>query len=57
MTHHFAEVDGKPYRVDDGQVNLGLAVDVEKKDGIAHADGARHPRRRSDVLRRLRGGL
>ncbi len=33
MTHHFAEVDGKPHRVDDGQVNLGLAVDVEKKDG------------------------
>jgi multifunctional 2-oxoglutarate metabolism enzyme len=33
MTHHFAEVDGKPYRVQDGQVNLGLAVDVEKKDG------------------------
>jgi 2-oxoglutarate decarboxylase len=33
MTHHFEEVDGKPYRVDDGRVNLGLAVDVEKKDG------------------------
>jgi multifunctional 2-oxoglutarate metabolism enzyme len=33
MTHHFTEVDGKPYRVDDGQVNLGLAVDVQKKDG------------------------
>jgi multifunctional 2-oxoglutarate metabolism enzyme len=33
MTHHFAEVDGKPYRVEDGQVNLGLAVDVQKKDG------------------------
>jgi 2-oxoglutarate decarboxylase len=33
MTHHFEEVDGKPYRVDDGQVNLGLAVDVQKKDG------------------------
>jgi multifunctional 2-oxoglutarate metabolism enzyme len=33
MAHHFDEVDGKPYRVDDGQVNLGLAVDVEKKDG------------------------
>jgi multifunctional 2-oxoglutarate metabolism enzyme len=33
MTHHFAEVDGKPYRIDDGQVNLGLAVDIEKKDG------------------------
>ena len=25
-------IDGKPYRVSDGQVNLGLAVDVEKKD-------------------------
>ncbi len=33
MTHHFEELDGKPYRVNDGQVNLGLAVDVEKKDG------------------------
>ncbi|HEY2317901.1 MAG TPA: multifunctional oxoglutarate decarboxylase/oxoglutarate dehydrogenase thiamine pyrophosphate-binding subunit/dihydrolipoyllysine-residue succinyltransferase subunit [Solirubrobacteraceae bacterium] len=33
MAHHFEEVDGKPYRHDDGAVNLGLAVDVEKKDG------------------------
>jgi multifunctional 2-oxoglutarate metabolism enzyme len=33
MTHHFEEVEGKPYRVSDGQVNIGLAVDVEKKDG------------------------
>ena len=33
MAHHFAEVDGKPYRIDDGACNLGLAVDVEKKDG------------------------
>jgi 2-oxoglutarate decarboxylase len=33
MSHHFAEIDGKPHRVEDGQVNLGLAVDVEKKDG------------------------
>jgi len=33
MTHHFDTVDGKPYRVDDGEVNLGIAVDVEKKDG------------------------
>src|SRR5262249_21227564 len=24
---------GRPHRVDDGHVNLGLAVDVEKKDG------------------------
>jgi len=33
MAHHFAEIDGKPHRVEDGAVNLGLAVDVEKKDG------------------------
>jgi multifunctional 2-oxoglutarate metabolism enzyme len=33
MAHHFAEIDGKPHRIDDGAVNLGLAVDVEKKDG------------------------
>ncbi|MGH2860401.1 MAG: 2-oxo acid dehydrogenase subunit E2, partial [Solirubrobacteraceae bacterium] len=33
MAHHFAQSNGDPYRVDDGQVNLGLAVDVEKKDG------------------------
>ncbi|HEY3186152.1 MAG TPA: 2-oxo acid dehydrogenase subunit E2, partial [Solirubrobacteraceae bacterium] len=33
MANHFADVDGKPHRVDDGAVNLGIAVDVEKKDG------------------------
>jgi multifunctional 2-oxoglutarate metabolism enzyme len=33
MTNHYEELDGKPHRVIDGQVNLGLAVDVEKKDG------------------------
>jgi multifunctional 2-oxoglutarate metabolism enzyme len=33
MAHHFDEVDGKPYRIDDSAVNLGIAVDVEKKDG------------------------
>jgi len=31
MADHFAEIDGKPYRMVDGQVNLGLAVDVERK--------------------------
>ncbi len=41
MAHHFAEVEGKPYRVDDGQVNLGLAVDVEKKDTRGQAARAR----------------
>src|SRR5690348_1755419 len=33
MARHFAEIEGKPHRVDDGACNLGLAVDVEKKDG------------------------
>jgi 2-oxoglutarate dehydrogenase E1 component len=33
MAQHFADIDGKPNRVDDGAVNLGLAVDVERKDG------------------------
>jgi 2-oxoglutarate decarboxylase len=33
MAHHYAEIGGKPHRVDDGAVNLGIAVDVEKKDG------------------------
>jgi len=33
MVHAFQEVDGKPHRADPGTVSLGLAVDVEKKDG------------------------
>ncbi len=33
MATHFAELEGKPHRVDDDACNLGLAVDVEKKDG------------------------
>ncbi|MEA2301883.1 MAG: 2-oxoglutarate dehydrogenase component, partial [Solirubrobacteraceae bacterium] len=33
MANHYAEIDGRPHRIDDGAVNLGLAVDVEKPDG------------------------
>jgi 2-oxoglutarate dehydrogenase E1 component len=33
MAHHYAAIDGKPHRVDDRAVNLGIAVDVEKRDG------------------------
>ncbi|MEA2219220.1 MAG: hypothetical protein QOJ35_1846, partial [Solirubrobacteraceae bacterium] len=33
MAHHYAEIDGRPHRVDDGAVHLGIAVDVEKRDG------------------------
>jgi 2-oxoglutarate decarboxylase len=47
MTHAFQEADGKPHRFDPGGVSLGLAVDVERKDGsralvvpvIKHAEG------------------
>jgi 2-oxoglutarate dehydrogenase E1 component len=47
MTHVFQEIEGKPHRVDPGAIGLGLAVDVEKKDGsralvvpvIKHAEG------------------
>src|SRR5437879_3532875 len=47
MTHAFREADGKPHRFDPGGVSLGLAVDVERKDGsrallvtvIQHAEG------------------
>jgi 2-oxoglutarate decarboxylase len=33
MTHAFQELEGKPHRLDPHGVNLGLAVDVERKDG------------------------
>ena len=33
MSHAYTEVDGQPYRLDPGAINLGLAVDVERRDG------------------------
>ncbi len=33
MSHFFTDADGQPYRVDPGAINLGLAVDVERRDG------------------------
>jgi 2-oxoglutarate dehydrogenase E1 component len=33
MTRVFEERDGKPFAVEGGPVNLGIAVDVERKDG------------------------
>ncbi|MCB0876650.1 MAG: multifunctional oxoglutarate decarboxylase/oxoglutarate dehydrogenase thiamine pyrophosphate-binding subunit/dihydrolipoyllysine-residue succinyltransferase subunit, partial [Solirubrobacterales bacterium] len=48
MSRSFEERDGKPNVVDHGAINLGIAVDIEKKDGsrslmvpcIRAADGA-----------------
>jgi multifunctional 2-oxoglutarate metabolism enzyme len=33
MVRVFAEENGKPFAIEDNPVNLGIAVDVEKKDG------------------------
>jgi 2-oxoglutarate decarboxylase len=33
MSHYFTDADGQPFRVDPGAINLGLAVDVERRDG------------------------
>src|SRR3712207_9313658 len=33
MARAFQEIDGKPHVVNAGAVNLGIAVDVERKDG------------------------
>ncbi len=33
MARHFDEIDGKPHVIDDGACHLGIAVDVERKDG------------------------
>jgi 2-oxoglutarate decarboxylase len=33
MADHYEEIDGKPHRIHDDAVNLGLAVDVARKDG------------------------
>jgi multifunctional 2-oxoglutarate metabolism enzyme len=33
MSHAYREVDGQAYRIDPGGINLGLAVDVERRDG------------------------
>ena len=33
MVRTFEERDGKPFAIEGGPVNLGIAVDVERKDG------------------------
>ncbi len=33
MARSFAERDGKPFAIENGPINLGIAVDVERKDG------------------------
>jgi multifunctional 2-oxoglutarate metabolism enzyme len=33
MNHGFANVDGAPSRIENESINLGIAIDIEKKDG------------------------
>jgi len=33
MNHGFAEINGAPGRVENANINLGIAIDIEKKDG------------------------
>jgi 2-oxoglutarate dehydrogenase E1 component len=33
MARHFEDRDGKPFVIDDGGLNLGIAVDIERGDG------------------------
>jgi 2-oxoglutarate dehydrogenase E1 component len=33
MVRGFEERDGKPFAIENGPVNLGIAVDIERKDG------------------------
>ena len=43
MSHAYTEFDGQPHRVDPGAINLGLAVDVEHKDGYVYYPSRRSP--------------
>ncbi|MGH2352935.1 MAG: 2-oxo acid dehydrogenase subunit E2, partial [Chloroflexota bacterium] len=33
MSHYYSTIENQAYRVDPGRINLGLAVDVERRDG------------------------
>jgi 2-oxoglutarate decarboxylase len=67
MSHYFTDTDGQPFRVDPGAINLGLAVDVERRDGsrflvvpvIKGADGmdfAAFHARYEELVEAARGG-
>ena len=67
MSHYFTDTDGQPFRVDPGAINLGLAVDVERRDGsrflvvpvIKGADGmdfAGFHARYEELVEAARGG-
>ena len=44
MVRAFEERDGKPFAIENGPINLGIAVDVEKQGRLPQPDGARRSR-------------
>jgi multifunctional 2-oxoglutarate metabolism enzyme len=65
LASHFEEIEGKPYRVDPAAIDLGLAVDVQGRDGrsflivpVVHAAGeldfADFVKRYDDLVTRAR---
>ena len=57
MNDAYAEVDGKPVLVQPEHVNLGLAIDMTAKDGVAPAAGAEHQGRGEHGLPPVLDGL
>ena len=57
LTQTFQLIDGAPHRVIPDGVHLGLAVDVERKDGSRGSGGAGAQARRRDDFRRVPSGL
>ena len=47
MAHHFAEIDGKPHRIDDGAGQPRHRRRRREEGRRPHADGPGHPRRRA----------
>ena len=53
----YAELEGQPHRIQRDAVRLGVAVDVQKKDGTPHAAGAQHQGRGHARLRGVPEGV
>ena len=57
MNRHFAEIDGKPNAVTPAHTNLGLAIDLQGKDGNRQLVVAAIKNCEDDELRSVHRGL
>ena len=57
MNRHYAEVDGKPTSVTPAHINLGLAIDLQGKDGKRSLGGRGHQALRNHEFRAIRRRL